>query len=221
MSALRVSLLTLGLVCLTLPVRIHAEQRGMEGPLAALLSQDRNLVQTAKSELLAARAEEVSALIAIVANDENLVTRSESVGAAMFVLGKMRAIEAAETLAANVAFPDVLPGRAEYLKARVRRPAYPLGHLPLSRRPAAEALVNIGEPSLPAVIEKLATTGNVTEQVACLQVLHELRGDDSARALEHALACQEDPKKRERLRNSLEFLFRIKWEGGVSRLGGK
>ncbi len=189
-----------------------AQSQPNEAAVRRLLSDDETTREQAKQELFAARTDLISQLISIVDNEQNQQTRRESVRAAMFILGEMRALEAVDVLVTCVAFPYVLPSGEEPASVRVTiaRRTHLLGSGPLDERPAIEALVKIGEPCLKAIIGKLATTYDVREQAACIRVLIELRERDAASAmLGDAIAQETDLKKRERLHNSLDMLLSI------------
>lgn len=190
-----------------------AAPQSKQQAIKRLLSTDAGTRIKAQQELLTARANLISELAKIVDDNENQVHKPDSVRKAMFILGEMRAIEAVGVLVSNIAFPDVLPPGKEPRPG----PGWGMGKLhtiasrPLKTWPAVEALTKIGEPCLEATIEKIATTDGVTEQNACIRVLIEVRGRDSASALlKHAINKQKVPQKSQRLQNTLDRLLRIK-----------
>jgi hypothetical protein len=154
----------------------------------------------AKTELLAARAKLIADLSAIIRDHENQRQRTASVRSAMFILGEMRAPEAAEVLASYIGFPQQLPSDGQR-------------HVVVTRGgsgrswPAAEALIKIGMPCVPAVLDKLAQTDSTYDGEACLAVLDALRQRDSvSEVLEKAIARQRDAGRRFRLEAGLELL---------------
>jgi len=193
-----------------------AQPQLQESAPRRLLSNAATTRKKAQNELLAARSNLVSGLIAIVKDKKNQLTRprQDSVARAMFILGEMRAPEAVEILVSNIAFPDTLPQGAERTPRIVVVHGSTLRSRPLRTMPAVQALAKIGEPCIEATINKLATTYNVAEQDACFRVLIELREPGLASAmLKRAVARETDPKKRERLQNGvdrLDLLLKIK-----------
>jgi hypothetical protein len=180
--------------------------------LERLLSNDVNVIEEAKDELIATRRNLIEGLIKIVNQKENRIKREASVRAAIIVLGEMRAVEAVELLVDNIGFPYVMEPWSE------PRPGPPAGMgtigLGLSRiqktYPAVGALVKIGEPCLNAVINKIASTENVNEQKACLGVLINLKPRNSVICmLEDAANKETDTKKKDRLQHSLDMLKRL------------
>jgi len=121
---------------------------------------------------------------------------------ATFLLGYMRAVEAAPILAQFIDFGHLFP------HGDVR------GHVwqgNLYQMPAAWALVQIGEPCLDDVINRVAEGGPAATGSArsyCVLVLVELRGVQGARVLlTDAIAAEIDAEKRRRLRLALHNLL--------------
>lgn len=111
-------------------------------------------------------------------------------------------------LVSHIGFPEVgveddedsIPPIAE---GRISPLAIPT---PIERRlPAASALVNIGEPCIDAVIEKIATTDFGTERHACVGVLKRLSGPSVRARMEQAIQTAPQ-KKREALKTGLKLL---------------
>jgi hypothetical protein len=206
--------LVLVLVCAMVVLCVgRGHSQGNQPAAARLLADDAETRDEAKGELLAARADLISALVSIVGDEENQTARPESVRAAMFILGEMRATEAIGVLVANIAFPDTLPPPAAPPPGGFvgTGSLYTIRSRPLEQWPAVEALTKIGEPCLQPIIGKLATTGDVREMGACIRVLTELRDDDSASLLlAHAIAQQADHEARQRLLGALNLLLRAR-----------
>ncbi|MBD3292360.1 MAG: hypothetical protein GF393_05515 [Armatimonadia bacterium] len=121
---------------------------------------------------------------------------------AAFLLGYMRAVEAAPILAQFIDFGHLFP------HGDVR------GHVwqgNLYQMPAAWALVQIGEPCLDDVINRVAEGGPAATGSAgsyCVLVLVELRGVEGARVLlSDAIAAEIDAERRKRLRLALSNLL--------------
>ena len=173
-----------------------------------LLSGDVQEIRKVRDELLADRADLIARLVSIIQDEDNLRTRYVSVSAAMFILGEMRATEAVEPLVKHIAFPWVVPPGGE------PRPGPPLGSSVVrpwwraqETHPAVEALVKIGEPCLPEVLNKLASTGGGSEEASCLCLLVGLRERDVvAEILKDAIEKETDTERRTRLNNSLNRL---------------
>jgi hypothetical protein len=196
----------LGFLCLGMP--LAAQSAPAEPAATRLLSQDGAVIHEAKTELLAARAKLIADLSAIIRDHENQLWRRASVHAAILILGEMRAPEAAEVLASYIAFPQQLPPAG-------RRPVV-ISAGSTTHWPAAEALIKIGMPCVPALLDKLAQTDNTDEGEACLAVLHALRERDSVwELLEKAIARETDAGRRFRLEAGLALLS----EGKVTPLG--
>lgn len=180
--------------------------------LQRLLSKDVIAIKKAQNELIAARKNLISGLIKIVEQKENRIKKDASVRAAIFVLGEMRAVEAIELLVDNIGFPYVKEPWSE------PRPGPPAGMGTIrpglsgiqKTYPAVGALVKIGEPCLCHVIDKLSSTGGVSEQKACLGVLVGLRQRDfMIEILNDTINKETDAEKRDRLQNSLNILTKI------------
>ena len=180
--------------------------------LERLLSNDVNVIEKAKNELITTRKDLIERLIKIVNQKENRIKREASVRAAIIVLGEMRAVEAIELLVDNIGFPYV---REPYSEPR---PGPLAGSGTIGRGlsgiqktyPGVGALIKIGEPCLRHVIDKLSSTGGVSEQQACLGVLVGLRQRDFVvDMLKEAANKETDTKKKDRLQSSLDLLKRM------------
>jgi hypothetical protein len=205
---IRLPMFALGFFYLTIGLAAAAEEKPSEHSAAErLLSQEGGQLEEAQSELLAARAKLIADLSGIIRDHENQRHRTAAVHSAMFILGEMRAPEAAEVLAEYIGFPQVLPPGRGILVIP--------GGMGRRWRPAAEALIKIGAPCVPAVVDKLAHTDNSDEGEACLAVLDALRKRDSvSQVLEKAIARERDAKRRSRLEAGLSLLS----EGQVAPL---
>ncbi len=83
--------LVLVLLCVAVLLCIgSAQPQPKESAVKRLLSNDATTRKEAQQELVAARADVVSELVSIIDDKDNQLTRSDSVRAAMFVLGEMR-----------------------------------------------------------------------------------------------------------------------------------
>ena len=149
----------------------------------------------------------ISHLVTVV-SDAKYASDFPTVKAAMSTLGDIRATEAIDVLVSHIGFPgvgveddeDTIPPIAE---GRISPLAIPT---PIERRlPAVGALVNIGEPCIDAVIEKIGTTDSGTERHACVAVLKGLSGPSVRARIEQAI--QTAPQKKcEALKMGLKLL---------------
>jgi len=138
-------------------------------PVDELFSGDKELRSKAYGKLLKDRSILIEKLCAFVAEPKNHSTHRATVSDAISLLGKLRAIEAAEVLVENIGFPDVMPPDADAQPEVI----FSFGRLrPVEERlPAIAALIEIGEPSVDRVIKKMLTTGNLVEYSSCVAVL--------------------------------------------------
>ena len=144
----------------------------------------------------------IDQLVSVIDAPENHAQRPEAVMRAMQTLGSFRAVEGIDVLTEYIGFPWVHHPRAgEY---PVPKMFGAVSRIKSDRTPAVEALVEIGEPSVPKVIAKLAETESVLEQVACRAVLRRL--DERVRvreALQKAIERAEDKKAKRNLEDAL------------------
>jgi len=217
---------TVGLLAaITLGVLTVAHGTGAEPGLPAssavdrLLSRDAQVRAAAEKELLDARMELVSRLISLAKDIDNRNKREESVCAAMFVLGEMRAPEAVDMLVSLAAFPKAgIPGdgyipvpflgMAKTTDQEYREREYAeLIQCHLKDLPAVQALVKIGEPALGPIMKTLCITGVDKKRCAYLRFLVEVKGLDGAkRLLKDALGKEGDEANRERLQMAIRLL---------------
>jgi len=118
--------------------------------------------------------------------------------AAAYYLGEMRASEAADFLGTNITL-------------NLNEPVDHLTILMLS--PVVEALVKIGNPSIPAVIRNLEQSDDADVRKLSLQVLYRIDGDKdiSQLRLQKALSAEKDSQKKQaRLQATLKELSEMK-----------
>lgn len=131
----------------------------------------------------------VSELLAILTNVHSSNLQQ---CAAAYYLGEMRLPEASDALAANIGL----------------HLTHPVDHLTsLMRPPAVEALVKIGNPSIPAVIRNLAESDDANVRDLSLKVLYRIDSDKDIvqLRLQKALAAEKDPQKQVRLQSALKI----------------
>ena len=175
-----------------------------------LVSEDPNEARQAAADLLAARRGRIDQLRGIIADLDNRSKRRYAVHYAMAVLGKMRALEAIDTLVDHIAFPLVNPGAPAGLPLIVGTKQ--LGGWNRGMFPAAKALIEIGHPCVPRVFDRLRSTDNVAEQGGCLAVLVALKGGKKgvSKMLKGELSQETRPKRSQRLRSALNLLPRLR-----------
>jgi len=189
-----------------------------------LYSSDRAVAKEAENDLIGQRVALTHELIEGIEKhqaelreiDDPIRARDilRGIDASVNVLGEMRSVEAVPILAAMIGFPRVIP---EDIPAGLHRAwgAYN-GSLIMSvrlietweddigRYSAASALVKIGEPCIPAVIEQLMGYQTIHP---CLLVLVGLRGAEGTEALlTQLLEETADEKKKARYAITLEYL---------------
>ncbi len=198
-----VSVLAAAGFCGGLSLFAQAQEAAPRQPaVERLASEDLAAIEEAERELLAARAKLVAELLGIVRKHVQDRQKEPSAKAAMRILGEMRAAEAAEVLASYVGFPQVAP--------------YDPGGLGPGRGgfrrfwPAAQALVEIGQPCVAHTMAKLHETGDIIEQRACLAVLVKLGQADAVKAmLTEAMNEERNPGRRATLETGLKLLPEI------------
>lgn len=204
-----------------------------------LLSPDPAEREQGQRELLEYRARVIAELSATVAtwgeerdstmmdpvrSGEPKVIQTDSAQRAIYILGEMRATEAAAVLTANLGFPcatidpkvwlrrDATAGLPREVPRQISMyrtiASRPLEKLNL---PAVEALLKIGEPCLGPLLEGLASNPNTVKQGAWIRVLLDLRGHDGTAALlKDALTEEKDPARRTCLEKCLDILEKVK-----------
>ena len=173
-----------------------------DDPLARLGADDHEVVKEAVRDILARRTELVQQLIGMIDDDEDWSQRARQAKAAAFLLGEMRAVEAVPVLVRFIDREDRLPF---FRPSDARRSD-------LAMLPAAAALVSIGEPSIPALMDRLRSVerhGIVAPPAEhLLRVLVELEGVEAAAArILRATLEEEDPAARRSLLAVLRHLL--------------
>lgn len=141
--------------------------------------------------------------IAVIRHEKNRLQRPDSVRRAIRLLGEMRAAEGVDVLAEHIGFPYLAPFGTPMGGAG--------GHQfvdksPEELFPAIDALLEIGEPSVDPILEKIAKTDSGVELNAYVAVLRGLEKrknvrDRLARMTENAPPCRQ-----KRLRKAVEWL---------------
>jgi len=169
------------------------------------MSKDGGEIVAARDELVAARKELIGQLIDIVRDKEKRKNNQAGVQAAMHLLGEMRAVEAIEVLVEYLAFPLI---HNEGTGVTIFGGMLGEGLKDAGRMyPGVDALINIGEPCLDAVVTKLKSPTTVTPYVA---VLAGLRGRDwTVETLKTAMEKETDAEKKQWLKRSLNKLAEI------------
>jgi len=176
--------------------------------------------QRAFNEAIAARKMLIDSLIGVLGSDTLRMTNPDSVRLSMLLLGSVRAVEAVPALVGIVAWPSVNyktgAGRAEaaeaveereFVNGGGRNMPHTWGHFDLHSMPAVEALVSVGHPCIPAVLDKLRLSDNRPEIEACLRVVVELDGRTGCGVLLAQEALDEkDGARQRRLTMALQYL---------------
>lgn len=188
------------------PQREKHKPNNVEG----LLSKDGEVIHEVQNELLAARKHLITRLIGIIKEKENRTKNQASVHAAILILGEIRALEAIEALVEYIGFPRLYETEAGIISVQggsmLDRGLKGIGNT----YPAVQALINIGEPCLDNVIDKLSLTDHLAERTPCLAVLVGLRQRHSViDMLKEAMNKEGDTKKRDRLQSSLDLLIQM------------
>lgn len=148
----------------------------------------------------------ISGLCEIAADPSMLKNRPRSVEVAMGMLGDMRAVEGAQVLVDNIAYPAVVRSNIEVGPGGLLPPSPRSGN-PFEWLAAPAALISIGEPCMPMVLKRIGLTDHVLEHEALLGVLIALEGEPRAAALLREAAAQEhDEQAQRRLKTSQELL---------------
>ncbi|MGH7976621.1 MAG: HEAT repeat domain-containing protein [Limisphaerales bacterium] len=121
--------------------------------------------------------------------------------AAAYYLGEMRFTGAVEDLASGIAL--------RFDRSRIQLDY--LIKIDISEYPAMDALIKIGNPSIPAVIRNLAESDDAQVRKLSLQVLYRIDGDKDIvqLRLQKALKVETDSQKQARLQSALKALARI------------
>jgi len=122
---------------------------------------------------------------------------------AAYLLGEYRFSQAAKTLAINILWEDKVRPNTE------RGSEWFWDHYP-----AMEALIKIGNPSIPAVIRNLAGSDDVKVRELSLKVLYHIEGDKDIvqLRLQKALTAEKDLQKQARLQSALKALAETSFE---------
>jgi hypothetical protein len=141
------------------------------------------------------RAKTIQSLLEIFNNSKSYIFRPKCYAA--YYLGVLRASEAVDSLAAQIKIRGYEHGLEE-----------PVG----GYEPAVDALVAIGNPSIPAVIRNLAESDDAKVRELSLQVVTRIDGDKdiSQLRLQKALKAETDSQKQARLQAASKALAELK-----------
>ena len=209
----RVSRIALSLICLGAPLCVWAQgpppaQTEMVNALLRDLSTpDMEAIPKAQQAILDYRNQVIAGLQEIVVKEGN--QRSDSVRAAIQLLGAFRSVEAIPVLVEHVGYPMSVRSIAVTSQSD-------LGFSrsdPLRAFIAVRALVDIGEPCIPAIMAKLAATDEVCDQYACLLVLVHLKTTQEVESMLHLAADSEkDPRRQGRFNGCVSLLGKLPQE---------
>jgi len=145
------------------------------------------------SSFLDERARKIKALVELCEPAQKANTRA----AAMHLLGKMRAPEACPMLTEHLAFT-----LQRFITGKLSEAARLFGP-----RPAREALIEIGKPSLPHLLTRIKDSPQLVVGNICRGAIVKIEGRDHARELiEEAMHAERDPEAAKRLGKQLGFI---------------
>lgn len=169
-----------------------------------LLSKDHKKREEAQHQILQSRSATIEQLIQIIKGAPKKRSDDDSVIRAMKLLGEMRAVEAIDVLTELIAFPYVRPWQQV---DAIFSPADASATIDKGY-PAAAALVKIGKPCIPSIIDRSATSSyGITERGISLSVLLRLcTYEETERLLRSGIAKEKDPVRIRLLGGSLQLL---------------
>lgn len=209
----RVSCIALSLICLGAPLCVWAQElppaqtQGLSALLRDLSVPDMENIAKAQQAILDYRNQLIAGLQEIIVKQGN--QRSDSVRAAMQLLGAFRSVEAIPVLVEHVGYPMsvrslVVTSQSDLGFSRAD---------PLRAFTAARALVDIGEPCIPAIMERLAARDEVCDRYACLLVLVHLKTTQEVEAMLHLAADSEkDPRRQGRFNTCVALIAKLPQE---------
>lgn len=164
-------------------------------PIDAIISTNRDTRLRAATELDDQRRQLVKKLIVILNS-----TNADSVKLeAVVVLGEYRAVEAIPILVQHFEWDDAAPRvgfNSLWIEERDE-----LGY------PVDNALVNIGMPAIPALLDKIMETDDVKIAGKCVTICQYIEGLEATRfRLQGLLQKETDTKKKERIQAALDYL---------------
>jgi hypothetical protein len=163
-------------------------------------AKDSEVRREAKEEIIAGRKRTISALLDVV--EDSSTNDHHSVALAIFCLGEMRAVESINVLVEKIVFPyggqgwghPKFGGYSAGVEARSVREWYV----------AVDALLKIGEPCIPSIINRLSMANTRRENDACKALLLLLRSASEVEAMiSKAILEEPDPQKQNNLRKFL------------------
>ncbi len=187
-------------------------------PAAAITSDQEDTRHRAYEEVLRARTEMINILRGVLRDWRLGRANYDSVELSMRLLGKIRAIEAVPELVSLVGLPKVyyvvMAGSANGAKddnGDVYQGDWQIAPQrwedSLDLFPAVGALVAIGEPSIPPVLDKLRVSDDPLEIGPCVGVLVQLKGrTDSGLLLTRTALEEKDEARRSHLVSALTYL---------------
>jgi hypothetical protein len=158
------------------------EHDPMNDYIGKLRVNDQETRDAAQAAILAAREKTIDALLGFLQERGREGMDTDSVRRAIYLLGEIRATKASYHLVDIIAFPFM------NAKAENPEPGPSVGMGILGKKaeevlPAVEALIKIGQPCLPDILQKIGSTTNIIEVKACLRVLIVLNGTAHAKEM--------------------------------------
>lgn len=168
--------------------------------MESLVSTNREERRRAAVELDEQRKQLIAKLIAIL----NSTNAPEVKVHAVVVLGQYRAAEAVPILVQHFEWDDVLHGG--FYNGFVK-----LEEMLEKDRPVSGALMNIGEPAVPALMEKIAQIDDAKVARKCVAICRRIEGLEVTQfRLQNNLNKETDQKKKERIQSAQETLKDLK-----------
>jgi HEAT repeat protein len=170
--------------------------------LESLVSTNRGIRMAAAAELDKARRQLVRELMAILGG-----TNSDRVKvAAAIVLGEYRASEAVPILVRHLEWDQAAPREAGGVMRHETKE-----ELEETGWPVTQALVKIGMPAIPALLDRVTNTEDAGTTARCIWICQLIEGPEVTQfRLRGLLEKESDQKKKERIRSALEALARPK-----------
>jgi HEAT repeat protein len=179
-----------------LSITAKAEITNIGNVIASVRTNDLHSFQVTATKFHDERKNLIMALLSVF-NDSSASNLNQC--AAAYYLGEVKAAEAVDALAAKITL------QLNIWSLNIH--ALPI----IPKNSAMEALIKIGDPSIPAVIRNLADSDDAQVRKLSLQVLVRIDGDKDITQLrlQKALKAQTDSQKQARLQSALKALAAI------------
>ena len=186
-------------------IRAQGAKARESASIELLQSDCASIRDVAKKRILEERKKMISELVEMIDDAENHTYRPDTVTKSIETLGETRAVDGIDVLVKYIGYPFVMhpdAGEGAIPEGGGRnRPPVPFRYSAVKfRYPAAKALIHIGTPCIPKVIEKAAETESGHERRVCVAVLRELDPHSRAReAVQKVLDQEKNVLRRQHL----------------------